>query len=149
MTYSKIHQAVSKKLNTPEVLIDPEKFLGENFQIVLEFWKFIDTLLPKDFERISSRYNELHEREGDLARKLDFCLEGINTPVRIACFDSAYNNYMYSTSTYRAVAFSIVYATHELINYYNSDNSDKQLYFLPLFEEFLVEINKNSLSKTP
>ena len=146
MIYSKIHQEFSKKLNTPEVLIDPKKFLGENFQIVLEFWKFIDTLLPKDFEHISSRYNELHEKESDLIRKIDFCLEGINTPVRKACFDSAYDNFMYSTSTYRAVAFSLAYATHEIINYYNSD---KQLYFLPLFEEFLAEIHKNSLSKTP
>jgi hypothetical protein len=44
MTYSKIHQKFSKRLKEPDALTNPGKYLGPNFQAVLDFWFYLDTL---------------------------------------------------------------------------------------------------------
>ncbi len=48
MTYSKIHFELAKRLNDPNVLTDPKKFLGPNYLQVLIFWSYIDTLSEEE-----------------------------------------------------------------------------------------------------
>jgi hypothetical protein len=56
MTYSKIHKRFSKRHNKPEALTNPEKYLGPNYQDVLNFWIYLDTLSKQDKEKINDRY---------------------------------------------------------------------------------------------
>jgi hypothetical protein len=56
MTYSKIHQDFSKRLNTSDVLINPEKYLGPNWEDVLNFWIYHDTLSNKEEEEMDDLY---------------------------------------------------------------------------------------------
>jgi hypothetical protein len=59
MTYSKIHQAFSERLNQPDVLTNPEKYLGPNWEDVLNFWIYLDTLSDEEKKKMYDRYQTL------------------------------------------------------------------------------------------
>jgi hypothetical protein len=61
MTYSKIHQAFSELLEQPDVLTNPEKYLGLNYQDVLNFWIYVEGLSEQEREEIRQRYWALDE----------------------------------------------------------------------------------------
>ncbi len=73
MTYSKIHQAYSEHLNQPDVLTHPAKYLGPNYQDVLNFWIYLDTLSYEENKKMEDRYRAL------------------NCDVQISAFYSAWN----------------------------------------------------------
>jgi hypothetical protein len=56
MKISKIHQKFSKYLNQPDVLKNPEKYLGPNWKDVLNFWIYIETLSKQEREEMRQRY---------------------------------------------------------------------------------------------
>jgi hypothetical protein len=61
MTYSKTHQKFSEHLKNPDVLTDPGKYLGPNWEDVLNFWIYIETLSDKEKEAIADRYYTLDD----------------------------------------------------------------------------------------
>jgi hypothetical protein len=61
MTYSKIHQKFSERLNQPDVLTDPEKYLGPNYQDVLNFWIYLEGLSDKEKEEMANHYWDLDD----------------------------------------------------------------------------------------
>jgi hypothetical protein len=67
MTYSKIHQAFSERLKKPDALKNPEKYLGPNYQDVLNFWIYVDTLSNKEKEEMDQSYWALDEEVRDSA----------------------------------------------------------------------------------
>jgi hypothetical protein len=56
MTYSKTHQRFSERLNQPDVLTNPEKYLGPNYQDILNFWIYLDTLSDEKKEEMKDRF---------------------------------------------------------------------------------------------
>jgi hypothetical protein len=68
MTYSKIHQAFSNYLEQPDALKNPEKYLGLNYQDVLNFWIYLDTLSYEDKEKMNDRYRALDFKVRESAR---------------------------------------------------------------------------------
>jgi hypothetical protein len=61
MTYSKTHQNFSNRLNKPEALTNPENFLGPNYETVLNFWKWIDSLSVEQWKVVADRYRNLDD----------------------------------------------------------------------------------------
>jgi hypothetical protein len=59
MTYSKIHKRFSERLEQPDALKNPEKYLGPNYQDVLNFWIYLDTLSVEEKEEMGQRYQAL------------------------------------------------------------------------------------------
>jgi hypothetical protein len=68
MTYSKIHKRFSERLEQPDVLTNPEKYLGLNYQDVLNFWIYLDTFSAQDEREITVRYWALDYHVRDTAR---------------------------------------------------------------------------------
>jgi hypothetical protein len=56
MTYSKTHKRFSELLNKPEALKNPAKYLGPNYQDVLNFWIYLDTLSDEERGEINDCY---------------------------------------------------------------------------------------------
>jgi hypothetical protein len=73
MTYSKTHQKFSELLNKPEALTNPAKYLGPNWEDVLNFWIYLDTLSYEENKKMEDRYRAL------------------NCDVQISAFYSAWN----------------------------------------------------------
>jgi hypothetical protein len=61
MTYSKTHKRFSKRLNKPEALTNPEKYLGPNYQDVLNFWIYVETLSEQEKQEMLQRYLALDD----------------------------------------------------------------------------------------
>jgi hypothetical protein len=52
---SKTHKFFSEYLETPRVLENPEEFLGENFESVLNFWLILDDLSKEQWRVVEER----------------------------------------------------------------------------------------------
>jgi hypothetical protein len=59
MTYSITHQALSDRLNTPEVLTNPEPFLGPNWETVLRWWLYFESLTEDQVDELRRRYDDI------------------------------------------------------------------------------------------
>jgi hypothetical protein len=59
MKISKTHQNFAVILYDQRALSHPDEFLGPNWKDVLNFWFFIDTLSPEQFEIAWGRYRNL------------------------------------------------------------------------------------------
>jgi hypothetical protein len=72
MTYSKTHKSLSDYLNNPEVLTNPEPYLGPNYQAVLRFWSYFESLTDEQKDELVRRYGAIdydtHDRAMALAR---------------------------------------------------------------------------------
>jgi hypothetical protein len=70
---SKSHKLFSERLNNPRVLENPEEFLGENFEAVLNFWLILDDLSEEQLRVVKERYRAFYDEkyyELDKAREL-------------------------------------------------------------------------------
>ncbi len=60
---SKIHKLFSARLNNPRVLENPEEFLGENFEAVLNFWLILDDLSEEQWRVVEERYDNFYDEK--------------------------------------------------------------------------------------
>jgi hypothetical protein len=71
MKISKTHQNLSIYLNNPEVLTNPEPFLGPNWETVLRWWLYYESLTDGQERELSRRYEAIDDntrnRAWDLA----------------------------------------------------------------------------------
>jgi hypothetical protein len=120
MKISKIHQAFSELLEQPDALTNPAKYLGPNYQDVLNFWIYVDSLNDEEKEEMRQRYWTLNYRVRwsaiDAAR--DAAEEVVGLDFRCAAFCAA-----------RGVTRGLVfcYATEELIGHHKFINKNKLL----------------------
>ncbi len=72
MKISKTHQALSKELKNPEVLTNPEQFLGPNWETVLRWWLYWESLTVEQRDELYRRYyaidDDTRNRAWDLAK---------------------------------------------------------------------------------
>jgi hypothetical protein len=125
MTYSKIHQAFPERLKNPDVLTNPGKYLGPNWEDVLNFWIYLDTLSDQEREELGQRYWDLNYNVRESARDAarDAAREVVGEKFRNAAWDAA------DDVTGRRVFGN---ATYELIGHHKLLEQGKTLTFLPL-----------------
>jgi hypothetical protein len=72
MTYSITHQALRDHINNPEVLTNPQKFLGPNWEAVLRWWWYEESLTVEQWIELDRRWcaidDDTRVRAGKLAR---------------------------------------------------------------------------------
>jgi hypothetical protein len=61
MKISKTHQKFSKELKEPRALTNPEDYLGPNWEDVINFWMYFDTLSKDEIDKMEDRYWDLDE----------------------------------------------------------------------------------------
>jgi len=106
-----------------DVLTNPEKYLGANYQEVLRFWDHLDTLSSEEIEAAKKTYWDLDSEVRHSAR-------------RIAN--------LYSVAPASSVP-EIDFATWELVGYHKLMERGIPLTFIPLFG--FTPFDKNSLSE--
>ncbi len=55
MKISRTHQYLSEELNNPEVLTNPEPFLGPNWETVLRWWLYEESLTDEQVNELDGR----------------------------------------------------------------------------------------------
>jgi hypothetical protein len=116
MNYSKIHRLLSYQLgDNSEVLLRPEKFLGSNYRMVLDFWTKIDSFTEEQDEDFYQRCN----------RKTDWYIIGYDDwcAARSAAWDLTFYDDIIDIATYELMAMPFLLKRgHELV-------------FVPLIEQ--------------
>ncbi len=62
MSSSLILQRFSERIKNPEVLINPQEFLGPNTEKVLEFWERIEKLTQEQLRVVRERYEVFFDK---------------------------------------------------------------------------------------
>jgi hypothetical protein len=129
VNYSKAHQNFSNRLENPEALTSPQDFLGPNYQTVLNFWWFMDSLSEDQWKEVARRYDAL------------------DTAARYAAWNAAWvaawNAAGYAAwnaagdaarvAARDAAGYAAGYATSELIGMHTLLNDGKELLFVLFF----------------
>ena len=87
MKISKTHQRLSDYLKNPEVLTNPEPFLGPNWETVLRWWLYFDSLTDVQKDELYRRWDAIDyntcSRAYDLARNAADEVIGIDNLVAV------------------------------------------------------------------
>jgi hypothetical protein len=67
MKISKTQQRLSDKLKNPKVLTNPEPFLGPNWETVLRFWSYYESLTYEQRIELVRRYCAIDYNTSDRA----------------------------------------------------------------------------------
>ena len=94
MKISRTHQRLSKELKNPEVLTNPEQFLGPNWETVLRFWLYWESLTYEQKDELYHRWyaidDDTDERAWGLAS--DAATEVIGRDNRnVVCYATTYS----------------------------------------------------------
>jgi hypothetical protein len=126
MTYSKIHQAFSELLEQPDAITNPEKYLGPNWEDVLNFWIYLDTLSDEERGEMKDLYWDLDDnvRESAFVAAWDAAAEVVGWGFREAAWCAAYD--------VTGCGLVFAYATLELITHHKLIEQYKTPTFLPI-----------------
>ena len=155
MNYSEAHQNFSNYLPNPEALTKPQDFLGPNYQTVLNFWWYMDSLTEDNWNEVARRYNAAGAAAGaaawDAARDAAWyaARDAAWSAARDATWGAARDAAWYAAraaawyAARAAVGYAAraaardaaAYATYELIGMHTLLNDGKTLMFVPLFND--------------
>jgi hypothetical protein len=91
MKISKTHQALSNQLKKPEVLTNPEPFLGPNWETVLRWWLYYDSLIYEQKRELWRRHLFINDRSAWTLAE-DAAIEVIGEANRLAvCVATPYS----------------------------------------------------------
>ena len=131
---SKIHQEFSRRLNNPRVLTNPEEFLGENFEEVLNFWLILDDLSEKQWRDFNKRnWAFRNENRSEWLKTTDLSFHASYEVVSEDYADEAAEATYDVTESYVAVrVLPELIAMHKILEVHQ-----QPLTFLPMFLEVL------------
>ncbi len=131
---SKIHKHFSELLKNPRVLTNPEEFLGENFESVLNFWLILDDLSEEQWRVFNKRYWAFYdENYSGWCKARDLAIDTSTEVIGWYYADLAGTSSKTITGSY---VFNRV--TRELIAMYKIlEDHQKSLTFFPMFLEVL------------
>jgi hypothetical protein len=56
MNYSKAHRLLQTEYYTEDVFFNPEKYLGQNYAIILDFWWYLETMTREQLKDADAKY---------------------------------------------------------------------------------------------
>jgi hypothetical protein len=127
MNYSKAHQNFSNRLQEPEALTNPQDVLGPNYEAVINFWWYMDSLTKDQWKEVARRYRALDPAAEYAAWDAAWVAAG--DAARYAAKDAAW----YVAGDVAGSAAGD--ATCELIGMHTLLNGGKDLLFVPLFND--------------
>ena len=130
MSYSKAHQNFSNHLNKPEALTNPQDFLGPNYETVLNFWKWIDSLSVEQWKVVADHYHNLDPAARSAAWDAAWSAawDAAGTAARAAAGTAA------GDAARDAAGYAAGYATYELMGMHLLLEQGKKLIFVPMFD---------------
>ena len=129
MIISKTHKHYSERLNRPEVLTNPEEFLGPNFEAVLNYWLILDGLSQDQWKTIEGRFDDFYNNQlSEWDKAADEAIEASDKTIGE---DFSYHAAWAALDVY----YSAYWATRELIGMHKFFEQEKPLIFFNMFLE--------------
>jgi hypothetical protein len=140
MNYSKSHHNFNHHLGGDyPVLSQPEDFLGPNYEAVLNFWWYIDTLTDQQIDKLGGCYFSCDEyvRQNAWNISRDFATTAVGHSNRVATYVSTeiipIARYEYR-NTHNGAYVCAKLAAYELISMDILLEQGLKLFFVPMFE---------------
>jgi hypothetical protein len=140
MNYSKSHHNFNNHfVGEYPVLNQPENFLGPNYETVLNFWWYIDTLTDQQIDKLGGCYYSCDEyvRQNAWNISRDFATTTVGHSNRVATYVSTEitpPTARYYDNSNRARTCAKL-AAYELISMHIFLEQGRKLFFVPLFEQ--------------
>jgi hypothetical protein len=128
MKISKIHKKFSYYAYPPLVLSNPQNYLGPNWEALINFWLYLDTLRDDQLLAVRRHCCDLSDEEWSIA--LDIAWDAAKNTVGSETVDEATSAVHYILSSKSAPAS---YATYELIGLGRLLDQGYKPVFFPLF----------------
>ncbi len=125
MTYSKTLQKFLIELNKPEALTNLAKYLGPNWEDVLNFWIYLDTLSNKEKKEMAQSYRDLDNDVRDVAWNA-----ATDAAEEVVCWE--FRTEALYAAQYVTGSEVFGFATYELIAHHKILEQNKTPIFLPL-----------------
>ena len=139
MTYSKSHQKFSTELQNPESLTNPQDFLGPNYETVINFWLYMDSLTETQWKEVARRYDALDSDARFAAGAAVSYAAGAAAWSAVsyaAGYAASYAaGYAAEYAAGSAARYAAWDATWELMGIHTLLNDGKTLLFVPLFND--------------
>jgi hypothetical protein len=140
MNYSKIHAHVAEydAIDRDEILNEPQNYFGPNYQTVLNFWWFVESLQEEHLEKITELYDkefEISNFDGEI-RLLNIAEQRIDQDFLSSaigdciCEEIPHSDYSIRQSSHGA----IFHATCELIAMDIIFERGEALVYVPMFD---------------
>lgn len=116
---NKIRDAISKRLreiSAAQFIQDPEKYIGPNWETVINFWVFHDNLSRKQYEEVNRRYSEQGYSSFSSSKIITYSEPFISTQL----------SFRYCSEGY---------ATREIIAFDELLNDGEEIKFLKIYED--------------
>jgi hypothetical protein len=141
MNYSKAHQNFNHHLGGDyPVLSQPENFLGPNYETVLNFWWYIDTLTDQQMDKLGSccHSSDDYVRQNAWNISREFANTAVGHSNRVATYVSTEitpptSRYSYNVNHTIAKTCAKL-AAYELISMDILLEQGLKLFFVPMFE---------------
>ena len=130
MNYSKSHQLFAEYLENPKALTNPQEFLGQNYETVLNFWKWMDSLNQDQWSIVADRYRNLDPAARNVA--LYTAWPAVRDAARDAALDAAWEAARDAAGG--AAGYAAASATYELMGMHLLLEQGKKLVFVPMFD---------------
>ena len=113
-------------LGKPDAIEHPEKYLGPNWETVINFWKWLDKLSYEQLDVAKDRYREAWDNSyGEWYAALHTAIDASKDVVGEEISNAAW---------FAASCDVTAHATHELIAMHKILDGGKTLYFIPMFD---------------
>jgi hypothetical protein len=142
MNYSKSHHNFNHHFGgNYDVLNQPEIFLGPNYEAVLNFWWYIDTLTDQQMDKLGGCYYSCDEyvRQNAWNISREFATTTVGRSNRVSTFVSTEitppaRRYLYKDN-HNGARVCVKIAAYELISMHILLEQGRKLFFVPMFEQ--------------
>jgi hypothetical protein len=129
MKISKTHHEFANRLSNQYVLNHPEKYLGPNWEVVINFWLYLDTLSYDQLHVVYDRWLELSNEEKNISWDKAWSASNAITKYAYDASESA----LHSVSSFYCAKVAAAYSTLELIGSQKLLAQGHEPVFFPMF----------------
>jgi hypothetical protein len=129
MKISKAHKEFASRLYNQEILNHPDLYLGPNWEAVINFWLYLDTLSYGQLHVVYDRWLELNNEEKDISWSKAWDASNAITKYAYDASESA----LQSGSGLYCAKVAVAYATLELIGSQKLLEQGHELVFFLMF----------------
>jgi hypothetical protein len=130
MKISKTHQKFANTLGYQDIIDHPENYLGPNWEAVINFWLYFDTLSKKQLKIVEDRYGSFLDKNSE-AVEVSYLRRAVNA----AEDTEGYTGYFVCVY-YRCFLpgeYALKFTTYELIGIRKLLEQGHQPVFFPMF----------------
>lgn len=131
-SHLRVNRSLQQTYSSNLDIVENPEILGPNWQTVLHFWKYVDSLTEEQVKEVSKRY-EISDIPTSHFLKVDREFEKIVNSEEV--YHSIWGNVGRTSTETTNAAYSFSRATYELVCMHNLLEQNQKLQFIRVFDD--------------